>query len=71
MFRGPVGAARIDDAGRGVVVLITPELDNSRFMRAARLEPTDTTPIWIMRQAGRYLPEYMSVRSQVSFLELC
>jgi len=51
--------------------LITPELDNSRFMRAARLEPTDTTPIWIMRQAGRYLPEYMSVRSQVSFLELC
>ncbi|WP_231746603.1 uroporphyrinogen decarboxylase [Maioricimonas rarisocia] len=40
-------------------------------MRAARCEPTDTTPIWIMRQAGRYLPEYMSVRSQVTFLDLC
>lgn len=51
--------------------MITPELYNSRFMRAARREPTDTTPIWIMRQAGRYLPEYMAVRSKVTFLELC
>jgi len=51
--------------------VITPELQNSRFMRAVRLEPADTTPIWIMRQAGRYLPEYMAVRSKVSFLELC
>jgi len=40
-------------------------------MRAARCEPTDTTPIWIMRQAGRYLPEYMAVRSKVTFIELC
>ncbi|QDU40015.1 Uroporphyrinogen decarboxylase [Maioricimonas rarisocia] len=51
--------------------MITPALHDSRFMRAARCEPTDTTPIWIMRQAGRYLPEYMSVRSQVTFLDLC
>ncbi len=40
-------------------------------MRAARREPVDTTPIWLMRQAGRYMPEYMAVRSQVTFLELC
>lgn len=40
-------------------------------MKAARLERADTTPIWIMRQAGRYLPEYMAVRRQVTFLELC
>ncbi|SFI04836.1 uroporphyrinogen decarboxylase [Planctomicrobium piriforme] len=46
-------------------------LQNSRFMKAARCEPTDCTPVWIMRQAGRYLPEYMAVRSQVSFIELC
>jgi uroporphyrinogen decarboxylase len=46
-------------------------LHNSRFMKAARREPVDTTPIWIMRQAGRYLPQYMAVRSRVSFLELC
>lgn len=51
--------------------MITPQLDDSRFLRAARREPTDTTPIWIMRQAGRYLPEYMAVRSKVSFLEMC
>ncbi|MFV0444925.1 MAG: uroporphyrinogen decarboxylase [Planctomycetaceae bacterium] len=50
---------------------VTPELQNSRFLRAARCEPTDTTPVWIMRQAGRYLPEYMAVRSQVTFIDLC
>jgi len=46
-------------------------LHESRFLKAARCEPTDCTPIWIMRQAGRYLPEYMAVRSQVTFIELC
>ena len=51
--------------------VMTPELRDSRFLRAARCEPTDTTPVWIMRQAGRYLPEYMAVRSQVTFIELC
>lgn len=50
---------------------LTPQLANSRLMTACRLEPADTTPIWIMRQAGRYLPEYMQVRSRVTFLELC
>jgi len=51
--------------------LITPELHNSRFMKAARGEPVDATPVWIMRQAGRYLPEYMAIRSKVTFMELC
>ncbi|MBA4031593.1 MAG: uroporphyrinogen decarboxylase [Planctomyces sp.] len=51
--------------------MMTPELADSRFMRAVRREPVDTTPIWIMRQAGRYLPEYMAVRSKVTFIELC
>lgn len=43
----------------------------SLFMRACRGESTERTPIWLMRQAGRYMAEYRSVRSQQSFLELC
>ena len=46
-------------------------LQDCRFLKAVRREPTDTTPIWIMRQAGRYLPEYMAVRRRVTFMELC
>jgi len=44
---------------------------NDRLLRAARREPTDTTPIWIMRQAGRYLPEYRAIRQTLPFLDLC
>lgn len=47
------------------------ELWNSPFMKACRLEPAPITPIWLMRQAGRYMAEYRDVRSKVSFLELC
>ncbi len=41
------------------------------FLRAARCEPVERTPIWMMRQAGRYMPEYRAIRKKVSFLELC
>ncbi|MCX7393255.1 MAG: uroporphyrinogen decarboxylase [Planctomycetales bacterium] len=51
--------------------MLTNALQNCRFLRAVHRQPTDTTPIWIMRQAGRYLPEYMAVRSKVTFIELC
>lgn len=42
-----------------------------RFLAAIHGEPVDRVPVWLMRQAGRYLPEYQAVRSRYSFLELC
>ncbi len=44
-------------------------LADSRFIRACRRQPTDATPIWLMRQAGRYMPEYRAIREKVSMLE--
>ncbi len=46
-------------------------LGRERFLAAARGEAVDTTPVWMMRQAGRFLPEYRAIREKVSFLELC
>ncbi|WML91669.1 uroporphyrinogen decarboxylase [Thiothrix lacustris] len=48
------------------------ELKNDRFLRALLKQPVDTTPVWIMRQAGRYLPEYRATRARAgSFMDLC
>ena len=45
-------------------------LQNDTFLRALLREPTDYTPVWMMRQAGRYLPEYNATRKQAgSFLK--
>src|SRR5215469_5572121 len=41
------------------------------FLKACRCEPVERVPVWIMRQAGRYLPEYQAVRAKHSFLEIC
>ena len=43
----------------------------TEFLRACRREPTSYTPIWLMRQAGRYQPEYRALRERYSFVELC
>jgi len=50
---------------------LTKELHDSVFMRACRREAVPYTPIWLMRQAGRYMKEYAAVRARMSFLELC
>jgi uroporphyrinogen decarboxylase len=43
----------------------------SRFVRACKALPVDRTPVWFMRQAGRYMPEYRAVRKQHSLIEIC
>jgi uroporphyrinogen decarboxylase len=44
---------------------------NDRFLRACRREPVDCTPVWFMRQAGRYMPEYRAIRQRHSLLDIC
>ncbi len=44
---------------------------NDTFLKACRREPAGHTPVWLMRQAGRYMKEYMAIRSKHSFLEMC
>ena len=51
--------------------MIMPSCGSSPFLKACRREKTSLTPVWLMRQAGRYMKEYREVRDKVSFLELC
>ncbi|MGH7302281.1 MAG: uroporphyrinogen decarboxylase family protein, partial [Candidatus Rokuibacteriota bacterium] len=45
-------------------------LSDAPLLRAARRQPTSYTPVWLMRQAGRYMPEYRAMRERYGFLEL-
>src|SRR3974390_1990142 len=44
---------------------------NSRFVRACKAQPVDVTPVWFMRQAGRYMAEYRALREQHTLLDIC
>jgi len=46
-------------------------LRNDRFLKACRRQPVDITPVWFMRQAGRYMAEYRAIRQKYSLLEIC
>ena len=44
---------------------------NDRFLKACRCEPVDRTPVWFMRQAGRYMAEYQAIRRRHSIVDIC
>lgn len=67
--RGRVAA--IPSLATGAIVRARMALRNHSFLDACAGQRPARTPVWLMRQAGRYLPEYRAVRSRVSFLELC
>ncbi len=64
-------ATAMEPAGGESAYVATDALKNSRFMEACRREPVDATPVWLMRQAGRFMKEYRELRARVPFLELC
>lgn len=71
LFNGRIARARvIERTGRPPIDPLA-EWYNGPFMRACRRESSSVTPVWLMRQAGRYMSEYREVRAKKSFLELC
>jgi uroporphyrinogen decarboxylase len=52
-------------------VKLATEAGGSRFVKACLRRPVDRTPVWFLRQAGRYMPEYMAVRKHHTLLEIC
>ena len=52
-------------------MMTAPDVRESRFLRACRREPVDVTPVWFMRQAGRYMSDYRALRQNYTLLQLC
>jgi uroporphyrinogen decarboxylase len=60
-----------DSNGLSIRMPTVPENRKDLFLKACRCETVERVPVWIMRQAGRYLPEYQAIRQNHSFLEIC
>ena len=70
--RSPKSGARVSDSESRIPNPVSrAPWHDSRFLKACRKEAVDATPIWLMRQAGRYMKEYRELRARVPFLELC
>src|SRR4029077_10195008 len=74
--RGDEGTERRSETDVTISQCLRPSIPpslvvSSPFMKACRREPTPYTPIWLMRQAGRYMKEYRDIRQRHSFLDLC
>lgn len=65
------GSGMTNRSGLTMTEQVPKELQNSPFMKACRREKTPYTPVWLMRQAGRYMKEYRDLRSRTPFIELC
>src|SRR6185312_14267440 len=63
----------VDQAAHGVAdqTVAATGANGSRFVRACLRQPVDRTPVWFLRQAGRYMPEYRAVRAKHSLLDIC
>src|SRR5438309_5618338 len=71
MRRTPVVSARLRKVLQSTADFRCMSAPNSIFVRACRQQPTPRTPIWLMRQAGRYMAEYRAVRKHHSLLDIC
>ncbi len=71
LLAGRSARARIIETGGALPLDVHAAWYDGPFMRACRREASSVTPVWLMRQAGRYMSEYRAVREKMSFLELC
>jgi len=62
---------KLDEKGPGLELSTDTILDGSRFVRACLRRPVDRTPVWFLRQAGRYMQEYRDVRKHHTLVEIC
>src|SRR5271163_4411753 len=67
----PLVKARNINVGLDPASDVSPLTSGARFVRACLRRPVDRTPVWFLRQAGRYMPEYQAVRKHHSLLEIC
>ena len=66
-----IGKTKLDSMAAFWLFQIFPELKNDLILRAARGEEVDHVPVWVMRQAGRYLPEFKALRAENEFFKVC